>query len=147
MGSGPINHGFSKTRLYGIWCQMKNRCYNTRVEKYPSYGGRGIRVCEEWRQNFLTFRRWALDNGYDSNLQIDRRDNDGNYEPSNCRWVSSKEQQRNRSNSSFITAFGETKLRKEWLADERCQVSQDTLRARLKRGWAPEQAITQPLNH
>lgn len=118
-----FNHGYSKERLYGIWQGMKNRCGNPNVEKYSIYGGRGIKVCDEWAINYLPFRKWALNNGYKSNLQIDRIDSNLNYCPDNCRWVTPKEQQRNRTNSVYITAFGERKLRKEWLEDERCSVN------------------------
>ena len=139
---GP-NHGQSKTRLYQIWCSMKNRCYNPFVEKFPNYGGRGIKVCPEWKDNFLAFWGWAYNSGYKEHLQIDRIDCNKDYSPENCRWVTPKQQQRNRTNSVYLTAFGETKLRKEWSEDERCMVSEYTLIRRLKRKWSVERALTQ----
>lgn len=75
-------------RLYRIWHNMKSRCYCKSFSRYKYYGGRGITVCEEWKNDFKAFRQWAIANGYQDDLQIDRIDNSGNYEPSNCRWVS-----------------------------------------------------------
>lgn len=83
------------TRLYKIWCQMKQRCNNSNNTAYHRYGGRGIIVCDEWANDFMIFYDWSLCNGYSNDLSIDRIDNDGNYEPSNCRWATTKIQQRN----------------------------------------------------
>lgn len=138
------NHGGSGTRLYSIYCTMLTRCYNKNNHKYKSYGAKGILVCGEWLNNFISFRQWALENGYKNHLQLDRVKNEEGYSPNNCRWSTEKEQQRNRTNNVYLTAFGETKLRKEWLEDKRCIVTQDTLRRRLKLGWLVEQALTHP---
>lgn len=83
------------SKLYGVWRSMKNRCTNPNNKDFPDYGARGISVCSEW-QNFSTFQSWALVNGYAEGLTLDRKDNDGNYEPANCRWVTRKEQAQNR---------------------------------------------------
>lgn len=96
-----ITHNASKTRLYAVWNAMINRCANPKVKTYHRYGGRGISVCEEWK-NFEAFREWAYENGYDDHADrklctIDRINNDGNYEPSNCRWTDMKTQVRNRT--------------------------------------------------
>ncbi len=97
-----INNG-SRDRLYHVWSGMKRRCYNEKDPAYQYYGGRGIRICPEWLLSYQAFRDWALDNGYDEEAEwgehtIDRIDVDGNYEPSNCRWVDLSIQQRNKRN-------------------------------------------------
>lgn len=96
----PKKHGMTadgkRPRIYGIWEGMKQRCYNQNVEKYPRYGGRGIVVCSEWLNDFQAFYDWSIKNGYHDGLTIDRIDNDGNYEPGNCRWVTNAENLKHR---------------------------------------------------
>ncbi|MDY7303989.1 hypothetical protein UN728_03745 [Streptococcus suis] len=99
-GNAKRTHGFTGERLYRVWMGMKQRCYLKTHNRYANYGGRGITVCAEWK-DYLNFRKWAFANGYDPNAPrgsctIDRIDVDGNYEPSNCRWVDSKIQAKNR---------------------------------------------------
>ena len=99
--SNSINstkHGDSSTRLYRIWRAIKNRCFNIRAEKYKNYGYRGIQMCQEWQISFESFKTWSFENGYieefvkfKDSLSIDRIDNDGNYEPSNCQWITVSE--------------------------------------------------------
>ena len=98
-----LKHGMAKTRLWKIWCGMKERCNNPNNQDYPYYGGRGIKVCDEWLNDFQMFHDWAIKNGYTDELTIDRIDNDSNYEPSNCRWATRKEQTRNRSITKKIS--------------------------------------------
>lgn len=121
---------------------MKTRCYYKRERSYKHYGARGITVCQEWKDDFASFKSWAEANGYSDGLQIDRINTDGNYEPTNCRWVSAKENSNNKTNHQFITAFGETKNLTEWTSDPRCKVSAHCLRNRIRRGWNGEYALT-----
>ncbi len=88
-------HGLKSTNLYGIWGNIKGRVLNPKNKKYNDYGGRGITICEEWKNDFMSFYNWAMENGYSDELSIDRIDNDGNYEPDNCRWTTQTIQNRN----------------------------------------------------
>lgn len=130
----------SNPRLYRIWKAMKNRCYNENGPDYKLYGGRGITVCEEWKNNFDSFCRWALENGYQEELSIDRIDVNGNYEPSNCRWATNKEQGNNKTDNVFLTYKGETKTITQWV--EELKLNRNTLNHRLNDlGWTVEQAF------
>jgi hypothetical protein len=125
-------HGQSNTRLYYIWRGMKARCKYMQP-RYHRYSGRGISVCDEWQRSFVAFLDWAIANGYRDDLLLDRRDNDGNYEPRNCRWATPKQQARNRGNNRILLAFGEKKSVTEWLEDHRCGLTRKALVNRLIR--------------
>ena len=94
-------HGCTHSRLYGIWKSMKSRCENPSWKPYLNYGGRGISVCSEWKDSFEAFREWSLEHGYAGDLELDRIDVNGNYEPSNCRWISHYEQTLNRRDTLY----------------------------------------------
>lgn len=111
IGERSRTHGMTNTRLYGIWCGIKGRCNNPNIEHFPRYGGRGIKVCDEWNNSFSAFYEWALSSGYDPacsgrEQSIDRIDCNGDYSPRNCRWVSMKEQARNRTDTVYVFADG-----------------------------------------
>ena len=112
--SGNIKHGFGHTRLYGIWDGIKSRCNNTNDCRYEDYGGRGITLCEEWANDFMAFNNWAISNGYNENLTIDRIDVNGNYEPTNCRWANKKMQANNRRNNIVISIDGLSNTLMQW---------------------------------
>lgn len=99
-------HGCTHTRLYRIWKSMRARCYTPKWKPYTNYGGRGITVCKEWQDSFENFREWAWSNGYASNLELDRMDVNGNYEPSNCRWIPHYEQTINRRDTLYCLIDG-----------------------------------------
>ena len=107
-------HGGSKTKLYRIWDEMNGRCHCKSNKAFKNYGGRGISVCDEWRNDFSAFRLWAISNGYQEGLTIERVNNNGNYSPDNCKWIPRSDQPRNRRNCHLITYNGETKTLSEW---------------------------------
>lgn len=109
-----MKHGKRKTKLYGIWNSMKDRCYNTNCKRFKDWGGRGIAVCSEWRNDFMSFYNWSMANGYKEGLTLDRIDNNGNYEPYNCRWITTKQQARNRRSNINYTINGVTRCILEW---------------------------------
>lgn len=110
---GHTTHGHSKTSLYKVWSYMITRCYNEKVEHYHNYGGRGISVCERWRSDYMNFYN-DMHNGYVKGLHLDRIDVNGNYEPGNCRWVTAKENARNKRNNLRLDVEGVSKTLKEW---------------------------------
>lgn len=135
-------HGKSETRLYSIWKDMVNRCYNSKTKVFHHYGGRGISVTKNWKNDFLSFETWANGNGYLECLTIDRINNDGNYEPNNCRWATMKQQLNNRRGNVFIEVDGIRKTKSEW--SDCTGIPYDTIRWRLRLGWSAEKAIKTP---
>ena len=136
-------HGMTKTRIYNIWRGMKKRCYDLTNHNYLYYGKRGITVCDEWRDSFDSFYCWAKHNGYQEQLSLDRIDNNGNYCPENCRWVSVKEQNNNRSVSINITYNGKTQNLSEWCKELNLPYIRIYQRI-IKYGYTFEEAITEP---
>jgi len=136
----PMHRSTRRLRL--TWRHMINRCTDPDNQDYTGYGGRGIAICPEWLSNFGAFKEWALANGYQDDLSLDRIDNDGNYSPANCRWATITQQNRNTRRVRRLTAFGETKTLSEWAEDPRCQVSYSALHQRITTlGWGIEAAL------
>lgn len=134
-------HGLTETRVYGSWGKMRSRCTDPAYHAFHRYGGRGIRVCERW----MSFKNFLADMGHPPTPKhtIDRINNDGNYEPGNCRWVTQKQQVRNSTTVTMVSAWGETKSLVEWKEDSRCVVGYDTLKQRIRMyGFSPEEAIS-----
>ena len=126
-----ITHGGSKTRLYNEWLSMKKRCYWKRYPYYHKYGGRGIDVCDEWRESYENFREWSLANGYSDKLTLDRIDNDKGYSPDNCRWVDAFVQSNNRDFNHIVEYHG-IKNVYEGMCRE-LNVNCGTIRSRMKK--------------
>lgn len=131
-------HGGKGTRLYECWRQMRYRCENPNNQAYPDYGGRGISVCPEWH-DFANFQRWAFSSGYNDSLTIDRINVNGNYEPSNCRWVGYKVQMNNRRNTRHYELDGKNLTMSEW--SQLTGIPRATIYNRLQRGDTFEEAI------
>lgn len=135
--------GHSMSRLYRIWQQMKMRCYNPNNTNFAYYGGRGIQMCEEWKE-WEQFRIWAIQNGYQEGLTIDRIDVNGNYEPLNCRWVNCIVQANNTTRNVRISYQGEIHTISEWARI--IDVPVHVLNSRLRYGWSVERALTEPIH-
>jgi hypothetical protein len=133
-------HGASKTRLYKIFCCMSKRCYNKNASNYERYGGRGIRICDEWHNDFPSFQKWALSHGYNDSLSIDRINSDDNYYPENCRWADAVTQVRNRRNTMILTFQGVKKSVAEWA--NILGIKRGTLARRIRTGMPIEKAMT-----
>lgn len=144
-------HGKSLSRLHKVWLQMKGRCYNPNNTAYKNYGGRGIKICDEWKDNFQAFCDWSMANGYDDTVErgkctLDRIDVNGNYCPENCRWVSQKVQSRNTRQNIKIEYNGETKVLKDWALE--LGINYGTLYSRVHNpNWDIERCFTEPVNN
>lgn len=134
-------HNLSNHKFYSIWRAMLARCYSKKHETYKSHGAKGVTVCDEWRDNPIEFIKWLEDNDYKKGLELDRRDNNGNYSPENCRAVTKSENMRNRRDTIYVMFNGFNKR----LIDlsEECGINRSTLRYRiLDCGISPEEAVT-----
>jgi hypothetical protein len=144
-------HGLSQERLYGIWCGIKKRCYDDNEKCYKHYGGRGIKVCDEWLHDYPAFREWALQAGYDKDAghgecTLDRIDVDGDYCPDNCKWVTMKEQSLNTHRNVYLEHNGEKHSITEWA--DLYGINRTTFRTRLLRlGWSMEEALNIKPDH
>lgn len=138
----PYSYRLSYPRLYRIWTDMKQRCNNPNNDRAYDYGSRGIKVCKEWEYSFESFAKWALNNGYSDKLTLDRKDVNGNYEPSNCQWITSFAQMSNMRNNVNLKYNGEIQTLSEWC--RRLNMNYGTISYRLKRGWSVEDAFEKP---
>ena len=133
------SHGMTNTRLYKIYSKIKERCYYEKYPEYYLYGGRGIKMCDEWKEDFVNFYNWAISHGYKENLSIDRKDFNGNYEPSNCRWADNITQANNKRNNIKLTHNGETHTLPEW--SRKLNLPYSTLADRRKKGKSVEEIL------
>lgn len=136
-------HGDSQSPLYRKWASIKTRCYNPSTKDYPNYGARGIKVCDEWLDSFPAFRDWCLENGWKRGLQLDRKDNDGDYSPDNCHFVTVTQNQRNKRTSRYLDHKGKRLTVAGWA--EELGIAHSVLYARLHRGWSIQETLDTPL--
>jgi len=135
-------HGKTHTRIYQIWLGMKKRCLNPKTKHYKNYGGRGIKICNEWLDKstgFMTFYNWSMQNNYKDHLSIDRINNDGNYEPGNCKWSTNIEQAKNKRTSHYLTFKGQTKIIMDW--SHYIGINEAIIRGRIKKGLPLEKIL------
>ena len=141
---GNPTHGKCHTRLYRIWSEMKSRCCSKTCKGYKNYGLRGISICDEWlgENGFENFYNWSMRNGYSDELTIDRINNDGNYEPSNCRWTDYEMQANNKRNNTILTLNGVSHTLAEWSRITGIRSGTISRRVRVF-GWSVERALTE----
>jgi len=144
-GCSPIlkTHGLSKDhkKLYDVWGSMKARCYRLTSKDYPNYGGRGISICDEWKNSFPNFFAWAIGSGYVAGVStIERVDVNGNYEPSNCTWIVNERQALNTRKVRMLTLNGETMALSDWAV--KLGIRPNTIKTRLRLGWSVEDALS-----
>ena len=139
-GKSRITHHKSKSRLYVLYNGIKARCLNPNNKAFKWYGGKGIKICDEWLNDFQAFYEWAMANGYAKGLTIDRIDSEKDYCPENCRWITIQEQQHNKKSNHYITCNGETHTMTEWA--KKTGININTLSSRInKLHWTPEKAL------
>lgn len=139
---GRTSHLSTQTRLFKIWEGMKERCSRIKHPHFSCYGGKGISVCDEWK-DFATFKEWAISSGYNNDLTIDRLDNSKGYSPENCRWATIKEQSRNKTTNHLITYNNKTKTISQWAED--LNINYTTLKYRICAGWDISKAFCSPV--
>lgn len=132
-----------ESRLYRIWGGMNARTTYESQKSYKDYGARGIRVCDEWKEDYMTFKDWALSHGYKDNLSIDRLDNDGDYTPDNCRWATRKEQHNNQRSNILLSYDGQTHTAAQWA--EIMNIPKDRIYKRIRRGRSIEDILKEYL--
>ena len=137
-------HGMSNLRLYDTYKLMIRRCYQESSRSYKDYGARGITVCKEWKEDLRCFVDWAMANGYEEHLTIERIDHNGNYSPDNCTFITREKQAINKRNNVFVEHKGERKTLAEWSKDPRCVVRYHALAYRIRRKWDFEKALKTP---
>lgn len=138
-----ITHNLSKEPIYYVWNTMKARCYNPKNKSYKDYGGRGIKVCEEWKNNFKDFYSWAISKNYSKGLTIDRINVNGDYCPENCKLSTQKEQGNNKRNNHYLEFNNQSHTISEWA--DITGLKRDTLKRRIYLGWSVERALTTPV--
>lgn len=138
-GCLKLKHGLTQTRIYRIWKDMKQRCYNPNNKFYNNYGGRGIKICNEWYNDVNVFYNWAVNNGYNDSLEIDRINNNCGYSPENCRWITHQEQQYNKRSNRLVEYNGELKPLMTWVKE--LGLDYHKVNLRLLNGWSVEDAF------
>lgn len=138
-------HGQTSTRIYRIWLSVKQRCCYKNSSTYKIYGDRGITVCEEWKNDFQTFHEWAMSHGYTDELTIDRIDVNGNYEPSNCRWATAKEQMNNTRRNTVVEHDGKQMSLAQWA--DYLGMNYSSFMSRWSRGWTIDRIASTPTRH
>lgn len=136
-------HGLAKTRIYVAWHHMIQRCYYSNCKAYENYGARGISICDDWKNDFMNFYNWSMNNGYQDNLSIDRINVNGNYEPNNCRWADDFTQRRNKRNNKYFCINGDMKTITDWA--KQYGIKSNVVRERIKKGWSIEDALNIPV--
>lgn len=135
-------HNQRHTKLYEVWKSIKQRCFNPNNISYKNYGARGITICDDWKNNFQSFFNWSMQNGYTTNLSIDRIDNNGNYCPENCRWTDRHTQSNNTRSNRYITYNNQTKTLADWV--KTTNLSYGCVFSRIQKGWSIDKALNTP---
>lgn len=144
LNKGRTTHGLTSHPLNPLWSAMRGRCNNKNYQDYRYYGGRGIKVCKEWEDDFLNFYNWAISNGWERGLTIERIDNNLGYSPENCRWATRKEQARNKRNTIRLTYNGQTLSISDWSDLNKLGLTAKIIKERLGLGWPVDRILNTP---